>query len=160
MVAVGVVVAVVGPSWGLVGEGAAQLRRALHESSWEASRKDDADWMGRRGPDVPLASSVFERQVAATAAAQVALRASWQQEAAEKGVAIYQVARKLSRGRCFPTALLKDILIFSMQIPDFLDHLELWDLLRGWAVRIASKPLEESEHNNETTNSEIRRRGC
>ena len=134
-------------------EEAAQLRRALRESSWEASR--DSDFMGRRGPDVPLASSVFERQAAATAAAQVALRASWQREAAEKGVAVYQVARKMSRGRCFPIALLEDILAFSMQIPNFLDELELWDLLHGWVACIASKPLEESEDRNGTTNSEI-----
>ena len=93
---------------------------------------------------------------AAVAAVQVLLRGSCRRAAAEKGVAVYQVMRKMLGGRPFPMAVVKDILIFAAQVPKFIHELEIWDLMGIWStsvfydpsdsLMVAAEFMEESGH--------------
>lgn len=84
--------------------------------------------------DIPMepVSSALACRAAASAAGQAALRLSWQREAAQKGVAICQVMRKMSRARSWPIALIRDILTFAMEVPQFVEELDLWDFVNDW----------------------------
>ena len=62
---------------------------------------------------------------AASAAARASLSQSFQLEGSEKGVALYQ---KLAKRK----TLVHNILGFSMETPEILDQLDLWDEVSGW----------------------------
>jgi len=81
-----------------------------------------------------LKPSASECRSAAVAAGQTALRASWQREAAQNGVAVFQVMRKMLRS--FPLALVGDILTFSMEVPEFVEKLDLWKFGDGWMTLV------------------------
>ena len=87
-----------------------------------------------------LKPSASECRSAAVAAGQAALIASWQREAAQKGVAVFQVMRKRSR------SLVGDILAFSTEVPEFVEKLDLWNFLDGWTTLI---PPNSESHTKE-----------
>eukprot|EP00435_Cladocopium_sp_Y103_P008235 s2348_g2.t1 len=91
------------------------------------------DYLHNEAPSHPHHSfpSGAECRLAAATAGQAALRASWKREAAQKGVAVCQVMRKMLGSKSFPLALVGDILTFSTEVPTFVDELDLWDLMDG-----------------------------
>ena len=74
---------------------------------------------------------------AATAAGRAALKASWRRESA-KGIAIYQLL-KLASGRS-TEPLVNQVLLFSMEVPELIDQLSLWDDVAGWQDDLVEPP--------------------
>lgn len=74
---------------------------------------------------------------AATAAGRAALKASWRRESA-KGLAIYQLL-KLASGRS-TEPLVNQVLLFSMEVPELIDQLSLWDDVAGWQDDLVEPP--------------------
>lgn len=112
----------------------------------------------RGGPQVQVAAPSDCRS-AACAAGSAAVR----RDAGEKGVAVYQVMRKMFRGRPFPVALVHSILAFSVRVPYFVDQLGLSDLVEGWLMpvppsvpkfRMPSIAIEEWQGRKESKESQ------
>ena len=64
---------------------------------------------------------------AAKAAAHEMLTASWKSEISTKAIVIYQLMKKLARGKHFPILLVNDIVSFSMAEPEIVGQLDLWE---------------------------------
>ena len=92
--------------------------------------------------------SASECRSAAVAAAQAVLRASWQREAAQNGVAVCQVMRKMLRSKSFPVVLVGDILSFATEVPEFVEKLNLWNFVDGWMTLPQTRPNSNSESND------------
>ena len=74
---------------------------------------------------------------AATAAGRAALKASWRRES-PKGIPIYQLM-KLASGRS-TEPLVNQVLLFSMEVPELIDQLSLWDDVAGWQDDLVEPP--------------------
>ena len=75
---------------------------------------------------------------AATAAGRAALKASWRRESA-KSIAIYQLLLKLASGRS-TEPVVNQVLLFSMEVPEIIDQLGLWDDVAGWQDDLGKPP--------------------
>ena len=108
-------------------------------------REDCLEWLQRacRGESVVLrldaydseyllVGSASECKSAASAAARASLRRSFKCEGVERGVAVYQTFTKKFHPRGVDRALVHHILSLSMDIPEILDQLDLWDEVRDW----------------------------
>ena len=73
-----------------------------------------------------------EAQIAAAAAACAWLKRLWKRECSQKGIVLYQMMLKMFKGRSFPTALVQEILTFSMKVPKIIDQLDLWEHVGDW----------------------------
>lgn len=74
---------------------------------------------------------------AATAAGRADLKASWRRES-PKGIPIYQLM-KLASGRS-TEPLVNQVLLFSMEVPELIDQLSLWDDVAGWQDDLVEPP--------------------
>jgi len=72
------------------------------------------------------------RWPAAMAAAHAALSKVWKSEIAAKGIAIYQLMKKLSKGRPFPASLVDEVAAFSMDVPKIIEDLDLCQEASAW----------------------------
>lgn len=75
---------------------------------------------------------------AATAAGRAALKVSWRRESA-KAIAIYQLLLKLASGRS-TEPVVNQVLLFSMEVPEIIDQLGLWDDVAGWQDDLVKPP--------------------
>ena len=89
--------------------------------------------------------SALECKSAAVAAASPFLKKSFKLEGAEKGVAVYQMLTKRFHPKGVPLALVHNILAFSTEAPRILDHLDLWDEVRGWMPSLDVKADEDDK---------------
>ena len=103
------------------------------------------------GDDYPLdLGSAVECKLAAVAAAHGSLKRSFKHEGVKTGVAIYQVlAKKFLPKVGIPLALVHDILVFSMEAPEILDQLDLWEEVRGWTFHMAPKTTSAEHVDND-----------
>ena len=90
--------------------------------------------------DNPLdLGSASECKSAAVAAAHASLRRSLKRQGIRIVCDVYHVLiRKLHR-EDLARALVHDILAFSMEVPEILDQLDLWDEVRGWMPSLEVK---------------------
>ena len=88
-------------------------------------------------------SSASECKSAASVAARALLRRSLKHAGAEKGAAVYQLLTKKFQPKGVPLALVRHILAFSMEPPQILNQLDLWDEVRDWVPS-----LEAQNHGN------------
>ena len=80
----------------------------------------------------------------AVAAVQVLLQAASRRAAAEKGVAVYQVMRKMLGGRPFPMVVVNNILTLAAEVPSLIEELDLWDLMGNWSTSIFWYPSDSA----------------
>ncbi|CAK9080847.1 Uncharacterized protein SCF082_LOCUS38518 [Durusdinium trenchii] len=87
------------------------------------------------------------RRPAAMAAAHSALSKVWKSEIAAKGIAIYQLTKKLLKGRPFPACLVDEVVAFSMNAPKIIERLDLREEASAWCKSIllpTSKVVREA----------------
>ena len=80
-----------------------------------------------------------ERRPAATAAAHAALSKVWKSEIAAKGIAIYQLMKKLLQGRPFPALMVDEVVVMSMDVPKIIQGLDLWEEASAWCQSRTSR---------------------
>ena len=93
-----------------------------------------------RMDDPPLNDVPSEVQIAAASAGRAWLKRSWQSEASQKGIALYQVMLKMSKGRAFPMVLVQEALSYSMPCPKIIDQLDLRAHVSDWMAIIWGRP--------------------
>ena len=76
------------------------------------------------------------RRSAAIAAAHEMLTKSWKSENSAKGIAVYQVMKKHSRGRFHPAQLVNQVLAFAIQVPEIVEDLGLWEEAHAWCETV------------------------
>ena len=81
-----------------------------------------------------------EAQTAAAAAGCAWLKRVWKSEASQKGIVLYQMMLKMFKRRSFPTALVQEILTFSMPVPKIIDQLDLREHVCDWMETICGRP--------------------
>ena len=81
-----------------------------------------------------------EAQITAAVAGCAWLKRSWKSESSKKGIALFQMMLKMFKGRSFPTALVQEILSFSMPVPKIIDQLDLWEHVSDWMTTICGRP--------------------
>ena len=72
------------------------------------------------------------RRPAAAAAANKVLALSRKSVICEKGVAVYQVMRKLLQGRAFPALVVDEVIAFSIDVPEIVEELDLREEAKAW----------------------------
>ena len=80
-----------------------------------------------------------EAQTAAAAASCAWLKRIWKSECSQKGIVLYQMMLKMFKGRSFPTALVQEILTFSMPVPKIIEQLDLWEHVGDWMATICGR---------------------
>ncbi len=93
-----------------------------------------------RMDDPPLNDVPSEVQIAAASAGRAWMKRSWQSEASQKGIALYQVMLKMSKGRAFPMVLVQEALSYSMPCPKIIDQLDLRAHVSDWMAIIWGRP--------------------
>ena len=80
--------------------------------------------------------AAFARRPAAIAAAHQMLSTSWKSEISAKAIAIYQVMMNLSGGKCFPSHWVHQVMAYSMDVPEIVDQLDLWEEAHEWCQSV------------------------
>ena len=91
----------------------------------------------------------LQQNPAAAAAAQKFLSLSWKSAISLKGVVVYQVMKKFSRGRPFQAKLVNQMIAFSIDVPEIVKKLNLWEeanayLSDGWMIEQSFDGLTEA----------------
>ena len=72
------------------------------------------------------------RRLATIAAAHEMLAMSWKSQVFAKGIAVYQLMKKNSGGKFFPSQLVDVVIAFSLDMPEIVDELDLWVEAHAW----------------------------
>jgi len=67
-----------------------------------------------------------DAQTAAAAAGCAALKRSLKNESSQKCVVLFQMMGKMLKGKSVPMLLVREILSYSMPVPEIIDQLDLW----------------------------------
>ena len=107
-------------------------------------------------PDFPSIDVVpSEAQIAAAAAGRAWLKRSWKSESTQKGIVLYQMMLKMFKGRSFPTALVQEILTFSMPVPKIIDQLDLGEHVGDWMASVCCRPFAAAAADVDGTDVKI-----
>ena len=77
------------------------------------------------------------RRLTAIAAAHEMSAMLWKSQISAKGIAVYQLMKKRSDGKSFPSHLVDVVIAFSLDVPGIVKELDLWEEAHGWCLQSA-----------------------
>ena len=131
---------------------AAELRFSLLDVAILTGQSDCAVLCATLGAKLSQDGCKILQQHPATAAAAAEnfLALSWKSEISIKAVAVYQVMRWFSCGRPFQAKLVNQVIAFSMEVPEIVEKLNMWEEANAWCRSDWWKCLFQSQKPKHT----------